>query len=196
MVSFSSIHDAKVNPNAQTYRETTIERSPAKSVSELEAEIAALKKENATLREENQLIDQRYRELEQKYVIVEDNLNRAKEIIRRAKDISPLMRISLKRVLRLAHDACMDVQRTIGGWILKMGNKARKFRTLAHIWDLLSQDDFLLSEIFPEDKLVAAELILPPRRRKPRQLPEKKTFPLMRPEDVIRNRTMLRVKSG
>ena len=77
-----------------------------------------------------------------------------------------------------------------------MGSKARKFRTLAHIWDLLSQDDFLLSDIFPEDKLIAVEQILPPRRRKPRQLAEKKTFPSMHPSDVIRNRTMLLVKSG
>jgi len=63
-----------------------------------------------------------------------------------------------------------------------MGKLARKFRRLADIWDLLSVDDFLLSDIFPKDKLVAVELILPPRRRKPPQFPEKKTFPLMRPE--------------
>lgn len=152
------------------------------SIAQLQREIIALKRENAELKQENELIKK--------------DLDIAKQIIRRARDISPLIRISLKRVLRLAHQACMEVQRTVGGWILKMGSKARKFRRLADIWDLLSQDEFLLSEIFPKDKLVAVELILPPRRRKKPSPPDKKTFPLMRPEDVIRNRTMLRVKSG
>ncbi len=124
------------------------------------------------------------------------------------------MRLSLKRVLRLAHHACMDLERTVGGWILKMGDKARKFRRLADIWDLLSQDEFILSEIFPPEKLIAVDLIQPPKRRKRPKPPEKKTRPLMPhghplagetakqvrpsypPEDVIRNRTMLLVQSG
>ncbi|MFM2311875.1 MAG: hypothetical protein RLZZ04_1151 [Cyanobacteriota bacterium] len=104
------------------------------------------------------------------------------------------MRISLKRVLRLAHDACMDVKRTVGGWILKMGNKARKFRRLADIWDILSQDEFYLSDIFLEDQLIAPELILPARLPKRPMPAEKTTFPLIRPEDVIRRRTMKLVK--
>ena len=124
------------------------------------------------------------------------DLEQAKQIIRRAKDISPIIRLSLKRVLRLAHQACMDVQRTVGGWILKMGDKARKFRRLADIWDILAVDEFILSEIFPEDKLVAVDLILPPRRRTRPEPPEKKIFPLMHPQDIIRNRTMTLVKSG
>ena len=120
----------------------------------------------------------------------------AKQVIRRAKDISPLMRISLKRVLRLAKDACMNVQRTVGGWILRMGDKARKFRRLADIWYILSQVNWYLEEIFPQDKLVAVELILPPRPRKPPTLPDKQTRPLMRPSDILRNRTMTLVKTG
>lgn len=149
---------------------------------QLQQEIATLKRENALLKQENEL--------------VKKDLECTKQVIRRAKDISPLKRISLKRVLRLAHDALMDVQRTIGGWILKMGNKARRFRRLADIWELLSVDEFLLSEIFPKDKLVAVELIVPPRRREKTEPLEKKTFPLMLREDVIRNRTMFKVQSG
>lgn len=156
--------------------------APEPRYARLQQEIAALKRQNARLQQENEAIKK--------------DLDRAKQIIRRAKDISPLMRISLKRVLRLAHDACMDVQRTVGGWVLKMGSKARKFRRLADIWYLLSQDEFLLSEIFPEDKLIAIDLILPPHPRKRPTSPEKRTFPLMGPEDIIRNRSMLRVKSG
>ena len=84
----------------------------------------------------------------------------------------------------------MDVQRTVGGWILRMGDRARKFRRLADIWDLISQDDSILSEIFPPEKLIDVNLIQPPKPKKKPELPEKKTFPLMRPEDAIANRTM------
>jgi hypothetical protein len=148
--------------------------------SQLQKEIIALKRENAKLREENEIISK--------------DLEQAKQIIRRAKDITPLMRISLQRVLRLAHQACMDVTRTVGGWILRMGNKARKFRRLADIWDLLSQDDFYLSDIFPEEKLIAIELIVPARMPKRPMPPDKTTFPLISPKDVIRRRTMTLVK--
>ena len=165
-------------------KETSLQQSDATqpSYAHLQKEIAALKRENARLREENENIQK--------------DLDRAKQVIRRAKDISPVMRLSLKRVLRLAHHACMDVQRTVGGWILRMGDKARRFRRLADIWDLISQDDFLLSDIFPENKLVAIDLILPPRPRKKSALPEKKTFPLICPEEVLRRRRMGMPKYG
>lgn len=114
------------------------------AMEKLKREIIALKTENARLKQENE--------------IAKKDLDLAKQVIRRARDISPLMRISLKRVLRLAHDACMDVQRTVGGWILKMGDRARKFRRLADIWDLISVDEFVLSEIFAPEKLVAIDL--------------------------------------
>jgi hypothetical protein len=153
---------------------------PEVTNSQLQKEIIALRRENAKLRQENEIISK--------------DLDQAKQIIRRAKDVSPLMRISLKRVLRLAHDACMDVKRTVGGWILRMGNKARKFRRLADIWDLLSQDEFYLSDIFPEEKLIAVELIVPARLPKRPMPPEKTTFPLISPEDVIRRRTMTLVR--
>lgn len=149
---------------------------PEPTISQLEKEIASLKRENAKLRQENEILNK--------------DLDQAKQIIRRAKDISPLIRISLKRVLRLAYDACMEVKRTVGGWILKMGDKARKFKRLADIWDILSQDNWYLSEIFAPDKLIAIDLILPPRPRKKPNSPEKKTFPLIHPEEVLRRRRM------
>ena len=169
---------------------------PVKSVSELEKEIAALKHQKASLESENQAMRQRHRELEQENELLKKDLDIAKQVIRRAKDISPVMRLSLKRVLRLAHHACMDVQRTVGGWILRMGDKARKFRRLADIWDLISVDEFILSEIFPPEKLVAINLIQPPKRRERPTPPDKTTRPIMRPKDVTRNRTMLLVPSG
>jgi hypothetical protein len=75
-----------------------------------------------------------------------------------------------------------------------MGDKARRFRRLADIWDLLSQDEFYLSDIFPEDQLIAIELIVPARLPKRPMPPEKTTFPLISREDVIRRRTMTLVK--
>lgn len=78
---------------------------PVKPISELEREIVTLKKEKALLEAENQLIARRYGELERKNEILKKDLDQAKQVIRRAKDISPVMRWSLKRVLRLAHNA-------------------------------------------------------------------------------------------
>jgi hypothetical protein len=153
---------------------------PEVSTSQLQREIIALRKEVSKLRQENEIITK--------------DLDQAKQILRRAKDISPIMRLSLQRVMRLAHQACMDVKRTVGGWILRMGDKARRFRRLADIWDILSQDEFYLSDIFPEDQLIAPELILPARMPKRPMPPEKTTFPLIRPEDVIRRRSMSLVK--
>ena len=121
---------------------------------------------------------------------LKEELFEAKNIIRNAKDISPIMRISLRRVLRLAHNACMDIQRTVGGWILKMGDKARKFRRLADIWDILSQEDWYLSDLFAPDKLILFDKIKPPRPRKRPTSPEKYTYPFFTPNEVIRRRNL------
>ena len=111
---------------------------------------------------------------------------------RRAKDISPVMRLSLKRVKRLANHACMDVQRIVGGWILKMGNSGRKFRRLADIWDLISQDNWYLSDVLPEDKLIPISQIKPaPRRKRPTpwKRQPKPSYPITR-EDMLREREL------
>lgn len=142
----------------------------------LSTEIIALKQQIKQLRQENHRLT--------------EELNEAKNTIRRAKDISPLIRPSFKRVLRLAHNACMEVQRTVGGWILKMGDKARKFRRLADIWDILSQDDWYLSDLFASDKLIPLDKIKPPRPRTRPKPPEKKAYPFFTPDEVIRRRDM------
>jgi hypothetical protein len=149
---------------------------PKPNISQLEQEIIALRKENALLKQENQQL--------------REELNEAKKTIRRAKDISLVIRQSLKRVLRLAHQACMDVQRTVRGWILKMGEKARKFRRLADIWDILSQDEWYLSDIFAPEKLIPLDKIQPPRPRTRPTPAEKLTLPILCPEEVLRRRAM------
>lgn len=128
-----------------------------------------LREEIIALQEENELLSKKLKE--------------AKHIIRRAKDISPIMRVSLKRVMRLAQRVCMDVQRTVGGWILRMGDKARKFRRLADIWDILSQDDWLLGEVFPSDRLIPINQIQPPLPFEKIYIPNRKNRPLMRPRN-------------
>ena len=168
--------------SVESNSEVPFSDEPQPTNSQLEREIIALRQQNQKLQQENETLKK--------------DLAQAKQVIRRAKDISPLMRISFKRVLRLAKDACMDVRRTVGGWILKMGDKARKFRRLADIWYLLSQDNWYLEEIFPQDKLVAVNLILPPSPRKPPTLPDKQTKPLMRPSDILRNREIRLVRCG
>ena len=84
----------------------------------------------------------------------------------------------------------MDVQRTVGGWILKMGDKARKFRRLADIWDILSQEDWYLSDLFAPDKLIPLDKIKPPRPRKRSTPPEKHTYPFFTPDEIIRRCNM------
>lgn len=74
------------------------------------------------------------------------------------------------------------------------GDKARRFRRLADIWYILSQDEWYLSDIFAEDKLIAVDLILPARLPKRPMPAQKTTFPLINPEDVLRRRSMSLVK--
>lgn len=76
--------------------------------------------------------------------------------LNRAKDPNPVQRPSLIRVLLLARMALMDIKRVGGGWVLSMGDSLRRsFKRLRDIFDLLTQDDWCLSDIFKptlEDK--------------------------------------------
>jgi len=98
----------------------------------------------------------------------------ANNTIRRAKDINPVERPSFKRVLKLVRDACMTLQRVTGGWMLKLGDKARRFKRLSQIWELLMVDDWALSEIFhtipplPERRILPRPLL---KKRNPSLLP-------------------------
>lgn len=81
--------------------------------------------------------------------------------LRRCKDPDPVQRPSWKRVIRLVHDACLDLQRVKGGWLLKFGRLVRRFRFLKEIWEILTAESWLISELFPPVKETA--LTLPPR---------------------------------
>lgn len=70
-------------------------------------------------------------------------------IIRRAKDPNPVERCSFKRVAQLAADACMTLTRVVGGWVLRLGKKERRFRFLKEIWEILTEQEWLLEDLFP-----------------------------------------------
>jgi hypothetical protein len=167
-----------------------------KTIAQLEQKIKTLNNTIAQLEAENQFIEHQYQEIERENQLLKKDLEQAKQVIRRAKDIAPVMRLSLKRVLRLAHHACMDVQKTVGGWILKMGDKARKFKRLWEVWDIVSQNEFILSEIFPSEKLIDVNLIQPPKRRKrphPSRFPTPSSpFPITR-EDLLREQELFAI---
>lgn len=92
---------------------------------------------------------------------LEVQLRAASSTIRRARDISPIERPSLKRVLQLAQEACLTVQRVTGGWMLKLGNLQRRFKRLREIWELLIVDSWILSEIFTTPEPVRVRRVLP-----------------------------------
>jgi hypothetical protein len=111
-------------------------------------------------------IEQRNFELERQNTELQEQLKQANQKIRRAKDISPAIRPSLQRVMRLAHQAGLEIVRSAKGWLLKMGKLARQFRRLADIWELLCVEDWYLSEIFAPELLVSADVAsIPPRKR-------------------------------
>lgn len=93
---------------------------------------------------------------------LEVQLRAAERTIRRAKDISPIERPTLKRVMQLAREACLSVQRVKGGWMLKIGDVlSRRFKRLREIWELLIADNWVLSELFHTPEPVRVRRILP-----------------------------------
>lgn len=75
----------------------------------------------------------------------------ANQTIKRAKDPNPISRPGFKRVIKLVADACMELVRVAGCWLLKFGRKERRFKRLLDIWHLFLADDWSLSDIFPEE---------------------------------------------
>lgn len=90
-----------------------------------------------------------------------------------AKDPNPVKRCSLKRVQALASNACMAVERLNKGWLLKFGRLERHFRFLGQIWQILIQEDWALSDVFPPE---------PPRQQKAPRLPFR--YPVLAPKAI------------
>lgn len=122
----------------------------------MDSELERLKTENERLNAENEQLKTENERLQAESI-------RTNAIIRRAKDPDPVQRPSLKRVLKLVSEACMNLSRVPGGWLLKLGSLARRFRKLSQIWEILLQDDWVLSEVFTEPVKVRSRSIPVPR---------------------------------
>ncbi|MBE9122880.1 hypothetical protein IQ269_19275 [Tychonema sp. LEGE 07199] len=84
------------------------------------------------------------------------------QTIRHAKDISPVEKPSFKRVLALAEAALLNLSKgERGAWFLSMGHLKRKFGKLRHIWDLLTAENWYLSDLFPPSPPVVSEPLFP-----------------------------------
>lgn len=82
----------------------------------------------------------------------QEEIARLNKALKQAKDANPVQRPSIKRVMRLVADACMEVQRVAGGWLLKFGKLTRRFRKLREIWEIFTTDNWHLSDVFPPAK--------------------------------------------
>lgn len=81
---------------------------------------------------------------------LEEQLAHYKNLVRYAKDLSPVVRPSFARVRRMAREACLELTKEGGRFVISMGNKVRRtFKKLKEIWEFLSQDDWALSDLFP-----------------------------------------------
>ncbi|WP_013322675.1 hypothetical protein [Gloeothece verrucosa] len=69
--------------------------------------------------------------------------------LRNAKDPSPIERVSFKRLLELARQACLGLKRSGGKVLVTLGNLQRKFKNLREAWEFLNQEEWLLEELFP-----------------------------------------------
>ena len=109
------------------------------------------------------------RRLEREVADLRAELKEQKLIVARAKDARPIKRSPFLRVLLLVRNACMDLKRVTGGWLLTFGNNERKFKRLGQVWDLFIADDWVLSEIFnpvappKRDRVLVPKPILPAR---------------------------------
>lgn len=116
---------------------------------ELRAELAASRAQVEQLRQSNEQLQKCLRD--------------KSDVIRQAKDINPVGRVSLRRVLILAHAAFLDISKIAkvdgGGWLLSMGTTSRrKFKSLRQIWELLNVEDWFLSDLFDETLVVKPKL--------------------------------------
>jgi len=82
---------------------------------------------------------------------LEEQLAHYKNLVRWAKDLSPVVKPSFARVKRMADEACLELTKEGKHFVISMGNKCRRvFRKLRDIWEFLSQDDWALSDLFPQ----------------------------------------------
>lgn len=130
-------HSGKQEKGA--YKDAEIKRIVAE-LEQVKAERDGLSAENKRLTAENQSL---------------------RRVVAEAKDPSPVQRASFKRVQALAANACLSLQRLRSGWLLKLGHLERRFRSLGQIWQILIQEDWSLSDVFPREPVKHQQPRLP-----------------------------------
>ncbi len=92
----------------------------------------------------------RIAELEAENERLTEALRKAQDKIANAKDISPVKRVTQRRVAQMAASAGLDlIPHKVKGWLVQMGNRSQWYRGLRDVWDKLKHEDWKLSEIIP-----------------------------------------------
>jgi hypothetical protein len=81
---------------------------------------------------------------------LEEQISVLKEIIAKAKDITPVIKPSFSRVKRMAEAACLELKKVGKHFVVSMGSTSRTFKKLREIWEFLCQEDWNLSDLFPQ----------------------------------------------
>lgn len=85
---------------------------------------------------------------EQVEALTQEN-NHLKKRLRNAKDPTPIERVSFRRLVELARQACLTLTRQKQKIIVSLGQLQRKFKSLKDAWEFLSQEEWLLEDLFP-----------------------------------------------
>lgn len=81
---------------------------------------------------------------------LEEEIAILKETIAKARDITPVQRPSFSRVKRMAENACLELKKVGKQFVVSMGSTSRTFRKLKEIWEFLCQENWALSDLFPQ----------------------------------------------
>jgi CRISPR/Cas system CMR-associated protein Cmr5 small subunit len=76
-------------------------------------------------------------------------VNHLKKRLRNAKDPTPIERVSMRRLVEVARQACLDLKRSGRKVLVTLGSLQRKFNNLREAWEFLDQEEWLLEELFP-----------------------------------------------
>ena len=156
-----ALRNSKSDPEVMTKEKykAEIERVKAESM-----QIAFKKAEQKHIMTSNELKSEIEKIKSENAQLAKDAAN-VKTALRRAKNPEPVERPSVKRMLSIVSGAFMSLRQLFEGskldkdgkslvpkscgWELSMGNSKRRFKSLREIWELLTQEDWFLTDIFP-----------------------------------------------
>ena len=100
--------------------------------------------------EDNQYLKRNNQELLERVEALEQELKSLRNKLRLAKNPDPIERVSFRRIQQLAESASLSITRVGRKIQVSLGEaKKRLFTSLRKAWEFLSQDDWLLEDLFP-----------------------------------------------